>query len=203
MSKAELTSNPKKKLGRPRNVATQQAILVAARDLLEEVGPSRLTMEAVAKRAGVGKPTLYRGWANAQELAMAALVQREETVHAAPSLSLERLIENIILRLNTKRGRQMALMLASAEPDGELFKAFANRVILQGRQEAYSILQEMVLAQQLRSDADLGVILDMIFGAIMLRLLLRHEPLDADLAQKVLAVVFEAEATEAAPEKRF
>jgi AcrR family transcriptional regulator len=191
MSKAKTAQMPKNSVGRPKNLETHAAIIEAARALLDEVGPSRLTIDAVAKRAGVGKPTIYRSWANAQELAMTALVARDDLDAAAPHGGIEALVESIIMRLNTKRGRFMALMLASAEPDGELFKAFANRVILKGRMDGLEILQAQISEGKLKPDADLPLVLDMIFGALMLRLLLRHEPLDITLARNALGVILD------------
>lgn len=43
------------------------------------------------------------------------------------------IINETVRRLNSRQGRRMALMLAGAEPESELFKAFSNRVILNGR----------------------------------------------------------------------
>lgn len=191
MSKAENAWPTKKTVGRPKSASSHAAIMAAARAILDEVGPNRLTIDGVAKRAGVGKPTIYRTWANAQELAMAALVAPEDVTIAPLEDSIEGLLEGIIMRLNTKRGHQMALMLASAEPDGELFKAFANRVILKGRQDGLAILQRYVAQGKIRIDTDLAAVLDMIFGAIMLRLLLRHEALDAGLARTSLALIMD------------
>jgi AcrR family transcriptional regulator len=191
MSKAETAPRRKNAVGRPKNMATHAAIIEAARALLDEVGPSRLTIDGVAKRARVGKPTIYRSWANANELAMAALIAPVETDAGAPQNDFKALIENIIMRLNTKRGRFMALMLASAEPDGELFKAFANRVILKGRQDGLAILRAQMAAGEIKPNTDIPLVLDLIFGALMLRLLLRHEPLDVTLAHKALLLVLE------------
>ncbi|RGC68968.1 Transcriptional regulator, TetR family [Micromonospora sp. MW-13] len=39
-----------------------QAILAAARDLVAELGYPRTSIEAIARRAGVGKQTTYRWW---------------------------------------------------------------------------------------------------------------------------------------------
>ncbi|GAA3156686.1 helix-turn-helix domain-containing protein [Nonomuraea salmonea] len=47
-----------------------EAITEAVLDELAENGYARLSMEAVAKRAGVGKSALYRRWASKQEMAM-------------------------------------------------------------------------------------------------------------------------------------
>ncbi|ELZ7674806.1 TPA: helix-turn-helix transcriptional regulator, partial [Klebsiella pneumoniae] len=43
------------------------------KDLLIERGPAGLAMEAVAKKAGVGKPTVYRWWADRTELLLELL----------------------------------------------------------------------------------------------------------------------------------
>src|SRR5688500_13972105 len=45
-----------------RNEATRQAILDAAIDLVVTTGFAALSVEAIAKRAGVGKQTIYRWW---------------------------------------------------------------------------------------------------------------------------------------------
>lgn len=190
---SEVKKPDPKKPGRPRSEEAHRAILSAARTLMEEVGPTRITVEAVAKRAGVGKPTIYRHWANAQELAMAALVDNAKEPDNADKQSgvddLKNLVDTVVERLNSKRGRQMALMLAGAEPDSELFKAFANRVVLEGRQKGLEILQAEQKAGRIRMDADLEMTLDLIFGAVLLRLLLRHAPLDDGMGQDALDVI--------------
>jgi AcrR family transcriptional regulator len=48
--------------GRPRDPAVREGIEQACRDLITEVGYAALTIEAVAERAGVGRPTIYRRW---------------------------------------------------------------------------------------------------------------------------------------------
>src|SRR5580698_2320071 len=48
--------------GRPRSERSHRAILDAASKLLEERGFADLTIDEVAQRAGVSKPTIYRRW---------------------------------------------------------------------------------------------------------------------------------------------
>ena len=67
--------------GGPATAPYEKKILAAAGSLLDEGGLGAVTMEAVAARAGVGKPTIYREWPNAQAVAMAAFL---ETAQAAP-----------------------------------------------------------------------------------------------------------------------
>lgn len=50
--------------GPKRDPEAHRAILVAAEQLLNEIGYHRVTMERIAERSGVGKMTLYRWWPN-------------------------------------------------------------------------------------------------------------------------------------------
>ena len=59
--------------GRPRSLSAHQAILDAALDLLAAEGYERMTIEAVAARAGVGKTTIYRRWASKEDLIIDAM----------------------------------------------------------------------------------------------------------------------------------
>ncbi|OLT28776.1 hypothetical protein BJF83_14165 [Nocardiopsis sp. CNR-923] len=61
-------------VGRPRDERVDQAILAATRGVLAEQGYSRLTVDAVAAAAGVGKAAIYRRYASKHELVFAAAV---------------------------------------------------------------------------------------------------------------------------------
>jgi AcrR family transcriptional regulator len=54
--------------GRPRNPAKDVAVLQATRELLVEVGYQGATVVAIARRAGVGAPTIYRRWPTKESL---------------------------------------------------------------------------------------------------------------------------------------
>lgn len=58
--------------GRPVNSAIDEQLLRAAQDLLIEEGFERLTMDAVARRCGASKATLYRRWPSKVALVVAA-----------------------------------------------------------------------------------------------------------------------------------
>ena len=63
--------------GRPRDARHDQAILAATLEILQEQGYGGLTIEGVAARAGVGRPTIYRRWPSKPALVVAALVQSD------------------------------------------------------------------------------------------------------------------------------
>ena len=59
--------------GRPRDPAVDRRIAQAALDVFGETGWAGFAMEAVAKRAGVGKASLYLRWSNKEALLTDAL----------------------------------------------------------------------------------------------------------------------------------
>src|SRR5580692_12519410 len=73
--------------GRPRSEApaAHAAIMDAVHALLQERSVRDLTMEAVAKRAGVGKPTLYKWWPTKAALVLAVFRERIAVALPPPS----------------------------------------------------------------------------------------------------------------------
>jgi AcrR family transcriptional regulator len=59
--------------GRPRDPAVDRRIAQAALDVFGDAGWAGFAMEAVAKRAGVGKASLYLRWSNKEALLTDAL----------------------------------------------------------------------------------------------------------------------------------
>jgi len=181
------------KRGRPRSEVAQKAILSTALELLEDKGLARLTIEAVAQKAGVGKPTIYRYWANAQELAMAALsdqaIDSDETLVSPADLdALRQQLYRVIARFSTKAGKQTSMLLATADSDSEISKAFRNQVVLQSRKEGHAILLD-ILAEGGQPTLPIESLLDMIYGPIFYRILAKHAPLDAALADDIVDMV--------------
>jgi hypothetical protein len=86
----------------------------------------------------------------------------------------------------TTRGRQVALTLASADPESEYTKAFRNRVILASREAGRRMLEDAVAAGEIVRPADVETLLDMIYGPLFYRLLVGHGPLDLAFANSVV-----------------
>ncbi|KEJ96421.1 transcriptional regulator, TetR family [Pseudosulfitobacter pseudonitzschiae] len=177
--------------GRPPSKAARSKALKAAVEILMDLGFGRLTIDAVAARSGVGKPTIYRNWANASELAMAALMESQPTepVQATGALSerLEHQVMSIVTAFATTRGRQIGLALAAADRDSEMTRAFRNRVILSGREIGRATISQAVKAGEIAAPRDTEVVLDMIYAPIFYRLLVGHLPLDRDFAAALVA----------------
>ena len=190
-------SNPKeKRRGRPPSADARNRALQTAHDILMRDGFGRLTIEAVAARSGVGKPTIYRNWANAQELAMAALVAMpppetpSEVGNGRERLTAQ--LGGLVAAFATTRGRQVAMTLAAADPESEYTKAFRNRVILTSREAGRTILTEAAARGEITPPPDMEAFLDMVYGPVFYRLLVGHAPLDKGFADAVASTAFRA-----------
>lgn len=177
--------------GRPRSNAARSAVLRAARQLLAEGGVAAVTVEALAIRARVGKPTIYRSWPNAQAVAMAALMDQldarvKELPRGNAMTILRAQLRDIVRVFATSAGRHVASMLASADPASELGRAFRNHFILARREEGRAILEQAISQGDLRADLDLTATLDLLYAPVFYRLLLGHAPLDDRFSDAIL-----------------
>ncbi|MED5811658.1 TetR/AcrR family transcriptional regulator [Mycolicibacterium sp. 050232] len=62
--------------GRPRDPQTQHAIMTATRQLLAQGGYDQLSIESVAREAGVSRPTIYRRWPSKAHLVFDAAFEQ-------------------------------------------------------------------------------------------------------------------------------
>ena len=177
--------------GRPRNEQARAAIVRAARELLDELGPTGLTIEAVAARSGVSKPTIYRSWPNAQALAMTAFLEtttREVPFRRSGSAigDLRAHLRKVAESFATRTGRNVAAMMAAAQGETELAKAFRNNFILESREEGRRLLDRGIASGELRADIDVDVTLDLLYAPLYFRLLVGHGPLDTGFVDRMV-----------------
>jgi len=186
-----LNHNPARPRGRPRSTGARAAILAAARAILDEGGITAVTMEGIAARAGVGKPTIYRSWPNAHAVAMAALM----AVQGSPSKpararsavgELKLQLRDVAAVFASRMGRQVAIMVASAASETELSKSFRNHFILMRREEGRAIINRAIAQGEIRRNISVDIALDMIYGPVFYRLLMGHGPLDGKFTDAVV-----------------
>ncbi len=178
--------------GRPRNLDARAAILAAARALMDEAGPAGVTMEGVAARSGVGKPTVYRWFANRHALAMAALMEAPRPAAARAGsgsalAALERQLIAVADTLASRHGRHVTAMIAAADAETEIAKAFRHHFVLARRKEGRELLLQAMARGELRTDADVDTALDQIYGALFFRVLLGHAPIGRAFVKRLLA----------------
>ena len=186
--------NTKRKPGRPRSAAARQNILSATIVLLERGGVSAVTMEAIAKEAKVGKPTIYRYWQNAHEVMMTALMEAQPELPSreGSGSTLSRLNQHLkatIAIFATPRGRNAAMLIAAADSQTEVSKAFRHHVILKSRSDGKALLEDAISKGELPDSFDAETAADALYGPVFFRLLLGHKPLAPTFADDLMAMV--------------
>ncbi|MFH8254903.1 TetR/AcrR family transcriptional regulator [Streptomyces roseolus] len=177
--------------GRPRSTEADEAILEATRAALVELGWSKLTMGDVATRAGVAKTTLYRRWANKNELVVDAVAVLFDELELPDLGSLQADISHVVLQFAALLERpetKTALMAVVAEstrdaPLRERIRASIverqKRLVLDGRRRAQERGELPADRDPVVVDATDDLIFDVVAGAVVHRALVSAEPVDA------------------------
>jgi AcrR family transcriptional regulator len=180
--------------GRPRDPRIRATILAAARALLERGGLTAVTIEAIANRAGVSRPTIYRYWPNAPAVAMAAFLEASGAPTAgktsrSPLAALRAQLHAVADAFAAPAGRSVAAMVAAAQSETELAKAFRNEFIARNRDAARLLLERCVVEKLVEKPADTELVLDLIFGALFYRLLMGHALITRAFVDQLLDTV--------------
>jgi AcrR family transcriptional regulator len=176
--------------GRPRSQEARQAIVDATEGLLRERGYAGLSIDEVARRAGVSKRTIYRWWASKGALVAEAFAATAVERHQ--DIDTGRVREDLIGYLQdlfadiARPGKTAALrsMMAEAQADPGFAADFAG--FIAGRRELLrAMLRRGADRGEIDPAADLDVAIDFVFGLYWYRMLIGHLPLDHALAQRM------------------
>ncbi|WP_053731803.1 TetR/AcrR family transcriptional regulator [Nocardia sp. NRRL S-836] len=160
------------------------AISEAVLDELAACGYGRLSMEAVAKRAGVGKSALYRRWPSKQDMVIAVLAELSVPAAEVPHTGSLRADLRAMLRAvhDWLTHHRIAAILPDLIAEGgrnpALSDAIATGVGQPRRDIASETLTRAVERGELRADLNVDVALDVLAGPIYWRLVVRHAPVD-------------------------
>jgi AcrR family transcriptional regulator len=190
-------SNGTRPPGRPRSEESRKAILRSTLKLLKQHGGfPELSIEAIAADANVGKTTVYRWWPTKAALvadAFSASADKElrfpNTGSVQNDISLQ--MRGLIRIFRSKRGKVVAALLAGGQSDPELLEAYRDRFLWPRRKQAYQTLQRGVDRGELPAGCDFDLILDSLYGPILMRFLIRHVKLDESFADEICGLVLQ------------
>ncbi|WP_029433228.1 TetR/AcrR family transcriptional regulator [Blastococcus sp. URHD0036] len=188
---------PAKQRGRPRSPRAHEAILRAAAELVVAGGYERLTMEAIAARAGVGKQTVYRRWPSKSAVVAEAALSghlvpagREPADTGDVVTDLRDWLRAAAAWLAEPGGAAVIRALAAAASDRDtdsarLYEQFTGpfHAALVAR------LAAGVAEGRLRAGAELGAVADALVGALLYRALAHTAPMTADDADALVDVL--------------
>ncbi len=166
--------------GRPRDVQTARRILDAALELGLELGFDGLTVESVARRAAVGKPTIYRRWPDIWSVVVDALLDEVTRIAPVQQLASARESFAVSMRLVAKsfrghHGKILRPLIGRAQIDETLRKTLADRWLLARRKISREIVLRGIASGELREGLDPDIVLDALYGPLYHRLLLPYD----------------------------
>lgn len=186
-----MSQAPSSPRGRPRDPRTRAAILAAARSLLERGGLTAVTIEAIAQKAGVSRPTIYRYWPNAPAVAMTAFLEATGAPAAAnaartPLAALRAQLHALADAFAAPTGRSVAAMVAASQSETELAKGFRVEFIARNRDATRLLLERCVKDRLIAAPDDMELALDLVFGPLFFRLLMGHAPITRGFVDQLL-----------------
>lgn len=169
--------------GRPRSEKSRSAILNATNKLLLQTSVQELSIEAIAKKAKVGKTTIYRWWPNKTAVVMDALSHQPGMQTPLPTArnhheAIKMQLEKLIRLVDSNNGQTIAQLFSEAQGSETSLKIFKGN-LLEPLMDAiaYSI-EEGQKNGEFRSDIDKDMAADMLCGPIFFRLMAHPDDLD-------------------------
>ncbi|GAP50468.1 TetR/AcrR family transcriptional regulator [Streptomyces azureus] len=184
--------------GRPRSEAVERAIIEGVMRLLEEGVPlAELSIERIARTAGVGKATIYRRWSGKEELFADVLRAAEPPGPPLPGTSMR---DDLVVLLEQARRRGLANrssailtnVHAQMKSSPKIWAAYEAAVLAPRRRLGLEILRRGQENGELRTDVDIELLSDMFIGPVLVRSVLRPgADLPDDLAAQVVDTLLE------------
>ncbi|MFD7867536.1 TetR/AcrR family transcriptional regulator [Streptomyces sp. NPDC057682] len=191
--------------GRPRSAAAERSILDAVAALLEAGEPlAGLSIERIARTAGVGKATIYRRWADKEALFVDVLRDIEPP---EPEVSGTGGLADLRILLESMRTRGLAQrssvflhnVFAQMKSHPKLWAEYQGTVIAPRRAAMLAAVGRAVEAGELRDDTDVELMDDLFLGPMIVRTIHRLEaPLPEDLADRIIRLLLQGLGPEAA-----
>ncbi len=182
--------------GRPRSDRIHRAILDATRELLVQDGFTRLRLERVAARAGVGKATIYRRWPSKEALALELLFDLAgphiEVAESGDTRGeLKAVVMNSVRSITeTPFGPVIRALLSQIAGNPSIGDPFREMVVGARRSQVALVIERGIARGDLRPDADASVATELLVGPVYFRLVFGGR-LDEAFADRIVGLVLE------------
>ncbi|WP_369175812.1 TetR/AcrR family transcriptional regulator [Streptomyces mutabilis] len=185
-----------------RTERSRQAILEATRALVTEEPYEKVTVEAIAVRAGVGKQTIYRRWPSKSAVVFAALLALSEDADGQ-SLTLPDTGDleadlKLVMRATVEEftnppfDRLIRALNTEIANDAALAAEYRDKVAQPLEEAKRARLRSAQKAGQLDSAADLDLVLEVLYAPLFQRWLHRSGPLTAAYADALVDATLKA-----------
>ncbi|MGW0431720.1 TetR/AcrR family transcriptional regulator [Micromonospora sp. NPDC003197] len=174
----------------------QREIFDAALSLLAENGYERLTIEAVAEHSTVNKTTIYRWWPSKAALLGAALVGTPTLRFDVPDTGslrgdLEALVEAVLALLTKSPAADIAVTALAAAAHSPELAAHARAFFADRLARENPVFARAAARGELPPDTDPTLLMDLLAGAVWVRVVLRQTPVGEDFARRTVSFVLD------------
>lgn len=182
--------------GRSRSDASRVAILDATLKLLETMPLQQISIESIAREAGVGKATIYRWWSSKAAVVIEAFLHTHlshtpMTKGGSPREALTSHIHLLVDEYNGWSGRIVSQILAEGQCDPDVLREFRERFWYGRRAVVREVIEDARRLGEFRSDMDTELQMDILYAPIYFRLLVGHLPLDKKFADTHCAAIMQ------------
>ncbi|WP_227999470.1 TetR/AcrR family transcriptional regulator [Nocardia australiensis] len=185
-----------------RSERSRQAILAATRALTSEIGYGKVSIEAIAARAGVGKQTIYRWWPSKGAVIfdsfLALSVDADSQEMALPDTGDIEADLKLVMRATVAEfadpdfERPIRALNTEIINDPDLATQFHEKLARPVDEAKKARLRSAQQAGQLATDADLDLVLEVLYAPLFQRWLHRSGPLTAEYADSLVDVTLRA-----------
>jgi AcrR family transcriptional regulator len=176
--------------GRPRDPLRDAAILDACTELLLSEGYDRLSMDAIAARAGVGKATVYRRWPSKGAVVIDAFTRHKPALTPIDTGTLAGDLDALRAAYCGSKSREALCMIrgiAAALPrDDDLKHAFQERFARPRRERIERILEQARERGELPDSVDVPFVAEVFPSMMFQHLIVQGEPAPFEYVSRVI-----------------
>jgi TetR/AcrR family transcriptional regulator, regulator of autoinduction and epiphytic fitness len=179
----------------PRIERSRQVILQAVLEELSELGYSALTIESAARRAGVGKATIYRHWPDKIALISDAfkLLQQQrdpELVTGSPREKLERILRHVAeVAADSPFSSCLPALIEGAERDRAV-RRFHHHFQAEARKPLIELISSGIATGDFPPRIDPETAAFALLGAIFFCRLMTNRPFPEERVRDLINTVF-------------
>jgi AcrR family transcriptional regulator len=182
-------------VGRPRSAVTRTQILSATVRLLEIRTVQSISIEAIAREAGVGKATIYRWWDSKAHVVIDAfmehhIVKTPMPRNLPPGKAIASHLVSLIHEYAGWSGRIVAQIIAEGQADPAVLREFRERFHYGRRALVREMLEEWRVADRICAPESVEALAELLYAPVYMRLLTGSGPLDDWFAQEHIKYVY-------------
>lgn len=169
--------------GRPRNEESRKRILASTLEMLRTEPLQAITIEGIARAAGVSKTTIYRWWESKASIVIDAfmeyhIVKTPMRRDLSPGEAIMDHMRHLAEQYSGWPGRVVAQILGEAQSDPSVGREFRERFHYGRRAIVREVLDEWRKSGDIDPATDVEMLMDAIYAPIYMRLIIGHAPLD-------------------------